>query len=104
MAIKHSENFIKEIAKNTQLRKSLYRYHSPMDIMRAIEEMGYGFEPHEFEESINHLKTEAPHEEQAIMLGELLVWWKMLMGTEALPLSEKKGCTPSTCGSCSSCP
>ena len=104
MPIKNAENFIKQVVRNTDLRKSLYRYPSPSQIMTALKEMGYDFTPYEFEESIRHLKTESPHEEQAIMLDELLIWWKMLLGEVNTAPPSQCTCSPTACGGCKSCP
>ena len=106
MAQMDAENFIREIVKNTELRTSLYQYDSSAEIMAAIKEKGYPFKLYMFEESINHLKTESPTEDQANMLDELFMWWQMLMfdGTIVEDIEETvQSCTPAKCASCSSC-
>ena len=103
MPLKDAERFIKEIAVNTELRKSLYLYDSSVEIQSAIAKSGYIFKIFEFEESINHLKTESPNEEQAIMLDELLLWWNMMMYDGSISEEEKTECSPARCASCSSC-
>ena len=105
MAQMDAENFIKEIVKNTELRTSLYQYDSSAEVMEAIKAKGYPFKLYMFEESINHLKTESPTEDQANMLDELFMWWKMLMfdGTIVEDEEEPVSCTPAKCASCSSC-
>ena len=102
MAQMHAETFIKEIVKNNELRKSLYQYDSSAEMMSAIRDEGYEFKLYQFEESINHLKTESPTEEQAIMLDELLLWWNMLMYDGSI-VEEAPACSPAKCSSCSSC-
>ena len=103
MPLKDAELFIKEIAVNNELRKSLYKYETSAEIKNAIVESGYSFELYEFEESINHLKSESPTEEQAIMIDELLMWWNMLMFDGTVPESGSVNCSPAKCASCSGC-
>ncbi len=99
-----AQNFIKEIAPNNEMRRSLYEFENARAIKEHIETLGFNFKLYEFEQSILYLKTEAPNEEQAIMLDELLLWWNMLMYdgsiTEEVDSSE---CSPVKCGTCSSC-
>ncbi|MBN2737820.1 MAG: hypothetical protein JXR70_12620 [Spirochaetales bacterium] len=102
MAIKQAEKFIKDIVKDNGIRKSLYQHGSSANIMAAIEEMGYLFTLYEFEESINHLKSESPDEEQSIMLDELLLWWNMLMSDGTINESEAPHCSPKKCFTCGS--
>jgi hypothetical protein len=102
MALIHAEKFIKEIIKNHEMRTGLYRYDTSAEVMKAIHELGFPFKLHDFEESINHLKTESPTEEQAIMLDEILVWWNMLMFDGSIT-EEQPACTPAKCSTCSSC-
>ncbi|MDC7227993.1 MAG: hypothetical protein PQJ61_14615 [Spirochaetales bacterium] len=103
MPLIDAERFIKEITVNNELRKSLYRFDSSADVQDGIKECGYNFKLFEFEETINHLKTESPDEEQAIMLDEILLWWNMLMGDGSIVESDQPECSPSKCPSCSLC-
>ena len=104
MALKDAERFIKEIVKDNDLRTSLYQYDTAAEIMAGIQQKGFTFKLYDFEESINHLKTESPDASQAFMLDELLMWWNMLMSDGTI--SEEKepvSCTPAKCATCSSC-
>ncbi|MBB6480304.1 hypothetical protein [Spirochaeta isovalerica] len=104
MPIKDAENYIREIAVDMDLRKSLYAYSTSAEMMTSIKDSGFNFKLYEFEESINHLKVESPDEEQAIMLEEILLWWKMLMYDGSICEEAKSAsCSPSRCFSCSSC-
>ncbi len=104
MAQQEAIDFIKEIVKNQEIRKSLYKYDTSSEIMGAIREMGYHFRFADFDESIHHLKTESPHESQADMLDELRMWWHMLMDDGNLEEEEEESsCSPAKCSSCSMC-
>ena len=103
MALKDAEFFIKEIVKDKELRTSLYKYDSSEEIMAAIREMGYNFKLYNFEESINYLKTESPHESQAQMLDELKLWWDMLMSDGTITEETPASCSPAKCSTCSIC-
>ena len=103
MPLKDAERFIREIAVNNELRRSLYTFDSSLQVKNAIEAAGYKFKLYEYEETITHLKTESPTEEQAIMLDELLMWWKMLMYDGSIVEDEQSGCSPSRCATCGSC-
>ena len=104
MPLIDAEKFIKEVVKNTGLRKSFYKYGSSLEVLTAIQESGYHFKLYEFEESINHLKTESPTEEQATMLDELGFWWSVLMYDGSIGnIDEPPVCSPVKCSTCSSC-
>ena len=102
MIISNAERFIREISKNNDFRRSFYQWESPDEIKKSITDAGYSFKYHEFEDSINNLKTRCASEEDAIMLDELLLWWQML-----LPFEDSEGCStdcsPSDCALCSLC-
>ncbi|MBI9097591.1 MAG: hypothetical protein JEY91_03890 [Spirochaetaceae bacterium] len=98
----NAEKFIKEIAGNSDFRKSLYLLESSEDKKRYLNEAGYNFAFYEFEESINNMKTKCAEEEDAIMLDELLLWWQMFMPYEETD-SSITACTPAECSKCSSC-
>ena len=103
MPLKDAENFIKEIAKNNEFRKSFYKFKSSMEVQNQIRILGFSFKLFEFEESINHLKSDSPTEEQAIMLNELLIWWQMLMYDGTVMENDSVSCSPDQCSACSSC-
>ncbi len=103
MPLKDAERFIKDIAVNNTLRKSFYIYSSSAEVYTAIKETGYNFKLYDFEESINHLKSESPTEEQAIMLDEILMWWNMLMYDGSVVEIDEPECSPAKCSSCSVC-
>lgn len=92
MVESNAEKFIREIARNHDLRRSFYTLEGTEEIKEALREAGYCFRHHEFEDTINNLKTRCATEEDAVMLDELLIWWQML-----LP------CSPASCTQCSSC-
>ncbi len=102
MAQKDAERFIRDIVKDSALRKILYKYETSAEIMEAIKEQGYEFQLYQFEEGINHLKTESPTAEQVAMLGELLNLWNLLMNDGSI-VEEPQACSPSKCFSCASC-
>ena len=103
MALKDAEYFIKDIVKDKEIRTSLYKYDSSKEIMEAIREMGYNFKLYDYEESINHLKTESPTENQAKMLDELKLWWDMLMSDGSIAEEMPASCSPAKCSTCSIC-
>jgi hypothetical protein len=99
-----AEKFIREIAGNSDFRKSFYSLDSLEDKKKYMAESGFAFELYEFEEAINHMKTECAEEEDAILLDELLLWWTMLIPQDEIEYpSAGTACSPEACGSCSSC-
>lgn len=102
MPHKDAEKYIREIVGNRELRSSLYAYDTSLEMMNSIHDAGYHFKLHEFEESINYLKTESPTEDQAFMLDDILQWWKMLMFDGSI-IQDQKECSSAKCSSCRGC-
>lgn len=99
-----AEKFIREIAGNNDYRRSFYQLESLEDKKKYMSETGYKFELYEFEEEINHLKTECANEEDAIMLDEILLWWTMLIPQDDIEYPSSSSCSSSDCAGCTSCP
>lgn len=104
MAVQDAQNFIIKISKDNKYRTSLYEFETFDKRMSHIKETGYDFEFPEFEEASTQMLRKCQTEENALVIKELLMWWKMVNGDvpDAIATAKPK-CSPSDCSTCSGC-
>jgi len=97
-----AEKFIKRVVKDQEFRDTLYEYDSYAERIQFIQESGYDFFYEEYEDAINHLKTESPTEDQANLLNELMAWWVMLNSDapQSTTTESSGSCDSSSCKTC----
>lgn len=78
MSIQNSIDFINIISVDNDLRTFLNGL-KPHEVSYCLNDIGYDFTPDEFEESINLMHVKCQFEEQAILLQQIVAWYKILI-------------------------
>lgn len=95
MTIGSAKKFIKQAQVDTDLRRALNKAKTHAILLEQLEENGFSFSAHDFDEAFHNTLFECQFEEHANQLKEMKAWWELLQGI--LGVQE----TSSSCGPCS---
>lgn len=108
MSIGNVKKFISRAMSDQSLRDELNKAPSLIALHSILEERGYPFTPHDFDEAYHNLLTQCEFIEQEEKLNEFKMWWEMLhhfLGGSSEPQTSSCSSTSpcSARGSCSGC-
>lgn len=79
MTMQNAIRFLRDVGDKEDLRRSLYRCHSYEGLFTHLASSGYAFTGAEFEEVVDHLHVDCQTVEEAGLLLEKALWFRMIV-------------------------
>lgn len=80
MSFHSAKKFIDEVRDNNSFRKSLYMHDDADSLTAYLNTQGFAFTYPEFEEAYRASLVKCQEEEDAVILSEILIMYRMLIG------------------------